>query len=58
MVDNRFVGFDGFDAKRRTGNTSERPTGIIKGFQYYDNQINKPIWWNGVTWVDSNGIQV
>jgi parallel beta-helix repeat protein len=58
MVDNRFVGFDGFDAKRRTGNTSERPTGIIKGFQYYDNQINKPIWWDGVKWVDSNGSQV
>ena len=39
------------------GITSERPTGISVGFQYFDTTLGKPIWWNGI-WVDSTGVEV
>lgn len=29
-----------------------------KGFQYYDTDINKPIWWNGFSWTDASGTTV
>ena len=40
------------------GNSTERPTGISKGFQYYDTTLNKPIWWTGTKWVDATGTEV
>ena len=36
--------------------TDERPvSGILIGFQYFDTDLGKPIWWNGESWVDANG---
>lgn len=32
-----------------------RPTNVNVGFQYFDTDINKPIWWTGDKWVDANG---
>lgn len=26
-----------------------------KGYQYFDNNLLKPIWWNGTSWIDSFG---
>ena len=40
------------------GLTSSRPTSPTTGFMYFDTTIGKPVWWNGVAWVDSNGISV
>lgn len=41
------------------GITSSRPDGnILPGHCYFDTTINKPIWWNGLNWVDCNGNQV
>lgn len=41
-----------------TGITSRRPTGIEKGYSFYDTTLNKPIWWNGTVWKDATGITV
>jgi lysophospholipase L1-like esterase len=41
--------------------TALRPTGLTvadKGCMIYDNTINKPIWWNGTTWIDAVGTTV
>lgn len=42
------------------GTTVNRPTLSVSynGFQYYDITLNKPIWWNGSSWVDSTGTTV
>lgn len=38
------------------GSTSSRPSNnLYKGFQHFDTTLNKPIWWNGTEWVDSEG---
>lgn len=37
------------------GPSSARPIGSPKGRQFYDESLNKPIWWNGTIWVDYNG---
>lgn len=36
----------------------DKYTLIVKGFQYYDTDINKPIWWNGFSWIDASGTTV
>lgn len=41
-----------------SGKTENRPTNADKGFQYYDTDINKPIWWNGFSWTDASGTTV
>lgn len=41
-----------------SGKTEDRPANADKGFQYYDTDINKPIWWNGSKWTDSTGAEV
>ena len=45
----------------QVGTTANRPTTYplrrIGGF-YFDQTLNKPIWWNGSSWVDSNGASV
>lgn len=40
--------------------TSLRPNLIEKdkGYMFYDSTLNKPIWWNGVNWSDSQGLIV
>lgn len=42
------------------GNTAGRPTGAIPfgpllGMMYFDTDIGKPVWWDGVQWVDATG---
>ena len=35
-----------------------RPISLGKddaGFMFFDTGLNKPIWWNGTTWVDAAG---
>lgn len=41
-----------------TGITAQRPTAYplrLVGGAYFDTTLNKPVWWNGVNWVDSLG---
>lgn len=41
------------------GATSDRPTtGIYAGYQYYDTDLKKPIWYNGSAWTDSTGAKI
>lgn len=41
------------------GTTSSRPVDVSVGFQYFDTDLNKPIWSKGDnTWVDSTGATV
>ena len=37
------------------GDTASRPTGVPLAFMYFDQTIQKPIWWNGTVWKDSTG---
>lgn len=42
------------------GATGQRPTGGIPfgpllGMMYFDTDLGKPIWWDGVAWVDATG---
>lgn len=37
------------------GTTAGRPTGSILGQYYFDTTVGKPIYWNGITWVDATG---
>lgn len=41
-----------------TGNTSDRPIASKKGQMYFDETINKPIYWTGTKWVDATGTDV
>lgn len=45
--------------RERIGNTTSRPSsGIYIGFQYFDTDLNKPIWWIGSRWIDATGATV
>jgi len=39
----------------RSGNSLDRPSGIVIGTMYFDTDLNIPIWWNGTDWVDATG---
>lgn len=41
-----------------SGITSNRPTNVLVGFQYFDTTINKPIFWDGAKWIDATGATV
>ncbi|MDP5372523.1 hypothetical protein QU585_10175 [Lactiplantibacillus plantarum] len=41
-----------------TGATSNRPTGQVTGYQYFDTTLNKPVWYTGTAWVDATGTTV
>lgn len=44
--------------QRTHGTSAQRPVftnGTFYGYKYYDEDINKTIFWNGVKWVDSEG---
>lgn len=45
------------DGKRNFGTTYYRPkySEKIIGEQFFDNQYNKPVWWNGIEWIDATG---
>lgn len=43
------------------GTTAQRPTGLEygdRGYEYFDQTLNKPIWWTGSKWVDASGTDV
>ncbi len=41
---------------KHAGTTDGRPVnGILTGFQYFDTDLGKPVWWNGEGWVDAMG---
>ncbi len=40
------------------GTTANRPSTSITGFNYFDTDLNKPIWYNGSAWVDATGTTV
>lgn len=46
----------------KSGTSENRPDGntinIPSGFEYFDTTIGKPIWWNGVNWIDVNGNEI
>lgn len=39
-------------------NTCRPSSAIPKGYQYYDSDINKAIYWTGTKWVDAVGVEV
>lgn len=41
-----------------SGTTSNRPTNVLVGFQYFDTTINKPIFWDGSKQIDATGATV
>ena len=41
-----------------SGITSNRPTNVLVGFQYFDTTVNKPIFYDGSKWVDATGATV
>lgn len=46
------------EAMVTSGMTVNRPTVTDVGFQYFDNTLNKPIWWTGTKWIDATGVSV
>lgn len=38
-----------------SGTTAARPTDVSAGYEYFDTNLKKPIWWNGTSWVDKDG---
>lgn len=56
---NSYVEYDGVVGYvKRSGTIGERPSanyGLYPGFQYFDTTLNRPVFWNGETWVDSIG---
>lgn len=41
--------------KGSTANRLKFGTDIEPNFEYFDDDLNKPVWWNGTTWVDATG---
>ena len=42
----------------KSGVSSARPQNVSTGTQYFDTTLGKPIWFNGLTWVDALGASV
>lgn len=58
-VGNNLYAYDGNPlGVRRSGTTTDRPTGVKVGFQFFDTTLGKPIWWNGSAWVDTTGATI
>ena len=38
--------------------SSTRPTGVGVGYMMFDTTLGKPIWYDGIGWVDSTGAAV
>lgn len=49
-----------WSVNRKIGTTEQRPIlkGSSVGYYYFDTTINKPIWWDGVKWINSTGTEV
>jgi len=42
-------------ASQQFGTTANRPNGVLFiGTEYFDTDLNRPVWWNGSAWVNSN----
>jgi len=56
---NKYINFKGtalLSAKTRNyGTTANRPTtNLFKGDKYFDTDLNYPVWWDGMDWVETN----
>lgn len=40
------------------GTTANRPSNVSIGFQYFDTDLNRPIWWNGTEWVGATDANI
>ena len=40
------------------GITANRPSNVSIGFQYFDTDLNRPIWWNGTEWVGATDANI
>lgn len=40
------------------GSTADRPSNVAIGFQYFDTDLNRPIWWNGTEWVGATDANI
>lgn len=40
------------------GATANRPSNVSIGFQYFDTDLNRPIWWNGTEWVGATDANI
>lgn len=49
--------FDGTNWKcvRGSGTTAARPTAVMRGCEYFDTTLGKPVWYSGAGWVDATG---
>jgi len=47
-----------YETNKISGTTADRPTVKEIGFQYFDTDLGKPIYWDGSQWVDANGTAV
>ena len=59
---NKYLGDDGkyHEIKQVSsyGTTAERPSNVSIGFQYFDTDLNRPIWWNGTEWVGATDANI
>ena len=45
-----------FETNADSGTSAQRPPyNLVVGQSYYDTNLGKPIYWNGLSWVDGNG---
>ena len=43
----------------QSGTTANRPSvNLYVGYQYYDTNLNKTIWYDGSAWKDANGTNI
>ena len=56
LVECKFALKNVFHPLNVVGNTENRPSeDLLSGMRYLDTTLNRPIWWNGKVWIDSNG---
>lgn len=47
-----------YETNKLSGTTADRPAVTEVGFQYFDTDLGKPIYWDGSQWVDATGTAV
>lgn len=59
---NKNLKYSSTDNYPNKGTSKERPRlkegNSMKGYQYFDMTLGKPIWWNGSSWVDAYGNKI
>jgi hypothetical protein len=38
------------------GSTADRPVNPLVGFMYFDQTLNKPVWWDGTNWRTASNV--